>query len=243
MEKKYGMLVCPYSDEVTSSLNDVRGIRAGDRGELWLVRNKGKVMSLMRHLKEVNFNNAKNSVKNLVKSAGLSLTSYDLAEIQEVATQHKADYSPSEGSITPEEIAPLVKSIFYEKGIGAKGLIKACELNRKEKMAPLIRKRRIWWEPVPGVRDYVVYVGKDRIAFEPDNFSWETTPGIISKVIGKTELIIPDDWPEFPTEPGTYHIGITARDDVGNQSKLLILAGLFKFVAPPTPMKGGIESL
>ena len=111
-------------------------------------------------------------------------------------------------------------------------------------MAPLIRKRKIWWEPVPGVGGYMVYVGKDEIAFEPSNFSWETTPGVISKlVIGRNELIIPDDWPEFPTEPGIYHIGITARDEVGNESELLRLTGLFKFVAPPAPIKGGIESL
>ena len=70
-------------------------------------------------------------------------------------------------------------------------------------MASLIRKRKIWWEPVPEVGGYMVYVGKDEIALDPANFSWETTPGIISKlVIGKNELIIPDDWPEFPTEPG-----------------------------------------
>jgi hypothetical protein len=30
-------------------------------------------------------------------------------------------------------------------------------------------------------------------------------------------VILPDNWPEFPKEPGTYYIGITARDDVGNE--------------------------
>jgi hypothetical protein len=73
---------------------------------------------------------------------------------------------------------------------------------------------------------------------------WENTPDIVSKpVIGKTELIVPDEWPEFPKEPGTYHIGITSRDDVGNQSGPFLLSGRFKFLAPPSPSKGGIESL
>ncbi len=27
---------------------------------------------------------------------------------------------------------------------------------------PLIRKRRIWWELVPEVSDYVVYISRDR---------------------------------------------------------------------------------
>ena len=107
-----------------------------------------------------------------------------------------------------------------------------------------IRKRRIWWESVPEASSYVVYVNKDRTFFPIDNFSWETTPGLIPKpVIGRTEVIIPDEWPEFPTIPGTYYIGITSRDDVGNESNPFLLAGRFKFIAPPPPTRGGIESL
>ncbi len=109
---------------------------------------------------------------------------------------------------------------------------------------PFIRKRRIWWESVPEATSYVVYVSKDVRIDAPAQFLWEKTPDIVSKpVIGKTELIVPDEWPEFPEEPGTYQIGITSRDDVGNQSAPFLLSGLFKFLAPPSPSKGGIESL
>jgi hypothetical protein len=109
---------------------------------------------------------------------------------------------------------------------------------------PLILKRRIWWEPVPEAASYVVYVSKDDKIHNSAKFLWENTPDIVSKpVIGKTELIVPDEWPEFPKEPGTYHIGITSRDDVWNQSDPLLLSGLFKFLAPPSPTKGGIETL
>ena len=109
---------------------------------------------------------------------------------------------------------------------------------------PFIRERRIWWEPVPEATSYVVYVSKDDKIHDPAKFLWENTPDIVSKlVIGKTELIVPDEWPEFPKEPGTYHIGITSRDDVGNQSDPLLLSGLFKFLAPSSPSKGRIESL
>jgi len=124
------------------------------------------------------------------------------------------------------------------------GSTEAYALQRSEKIAPLILKRRIWWEPVPGASSYVVYVSKDRTIFEPATFSWERTSGIISKlVIGKTELVIPDEWPEFSTESGTYYIGITSRDDIGNQSDPFLLSGLFKFLAPPAPLRGGIEYL
>ena len=109
---------------------------------------------------------------------------------------------------------------------------------------PFIRKRRIWWEPVPEATSYVVYVSKEVKIHDPAQFLWENTPDIVSKpVIGKAELIVPDEWPEFPKEPGTYHIAITSRDDVGNQSAPFLLSGLFKFLAPPSPSKSGIESL
>jgi CheY-like chemotaxis protein len=171
------------------------------------------------------------------------LTNYDLQEIQKLATQYKPDYFFNKGSIATGEITTLVKSILLEKGFRADGSLEVFEL-RRGKIAPWVLKRRIWWESVPEASSYGVYVSKDRTLLEPDHFSWETTPGVISKtVIGKTELIVPDEWPEFPTEPGTYYIGITSRDDFGNQSDPFLLSGAFKFFAPPAPSRGGIERL
>jgi CheY-like chemotaxis protein len=172
------------------------------------------------------------------------LTGYDLKEIQKPGTQYKPDYFFSKGSLATGEITILLKSILSEKGYRADGSLEAFEVTRRGKMAPSVLKRRIWWEPVPEASSYRLYVSKDRALLEPDHFSWETTPGIISKtVIGKTEVIIPDEWPEFPTEAGTYHIGITSRDDLGNQSDPFLLSGAFKFYAPPPPSRGGIERL
>ncbi len=171
------------------------------------------------------------------------LTSCDIQEVQKVATQRKPDYFFNKGSIATGEIATLVKSILSEKGFRPNGSLGAFEL-RREKIMPWVRKRRIWWEPVSEASSYGVYVSRDRTLLEPDRFSWERTPGIISKtVVGKTELIIPDEWPEFPKDPGTYHIGITSKDDLGNQSDPLLLSGAFKFFAPPAPLRGGIEYL
>ena len=109
---------------------------------------------------------------------------------------------------------------------------------------PLIRKRRIWWEPVSGATSYVVYVSKDNTIFDAPKFCWAATPGVIPKqVTGKTELIIPDEWPEFPLAQGTYHVGITSQDEAGNESDPFLSSGLFKLFAPPAPSKGEIESL
>ena len=171
-------------------------------------------------------------------------TSYDLQEVQKAATQCKPDYFFNKGSIATGEIASLLKSILSEKGFMANGATEPLELKRGEKIAPWVLKRKIWWASVPEASSYELYVSRDRTLLEPDHFLWKTAPGIISKrVIGRTELILPDDWPEFPTEPGTYHIAITSQDDVGNQSDPFLLSGPFKFFAPPAPSKGGIEGL
>ncbi len=123
--------------------------------------------------------------------------------------------------------------------------LKLSQFKRERRsIVPSIRKRRIWWEPVPEAAGYVIYVSKERNIFEPSNFSWGATTGIISKVVtGKTDLIIPDEWPEFPKEPGAYYIGITSQDDVGNQSDPFLSQGVFKFTSPLPPSNGGIESL
>jgi len=109
---------------------------------------------------------------------------------------------------------------------------------------PLIRRRRLWWDAVPEATGYVVYVRKGGDTIDQADFLWENTPGVIFRpVIGKTELIIPDDWLAFPSQPGIYHIAITAKDDLGNESDPYVLSGLFKFLAPPSPAKGGIDTL
>ena len=172
------------------------------------------------------------------------LTGYDLPQSREIASQCKADYFLSKGSIATGEIAAVVRSILLEKGSRINSSIEAIELRRKKKIMPLIRKRKIWWDPVPEASSYGVYVSADQAVFDPPNFRWEATPGIMSKVVtGKAELIIPDEWPEFPKEPGIYHIGVTAKDEAGNESDPFLSQGLFKFVPPPSPSRGGIESL
>jgi len=229
------MIVCPHCHSSRRPLDDVRGVSIWNGGGFWL-RNKKIVAFLIKYLrKEFILDKAKISFRKWAKSAGIVLASYDLTEFQESLLPR---------DIASEEAASLVKSILLEKGLSADSSIEAFELRGKIMSKELVMKRKVWWEPVPGATSYVVYLSEDIAIFEPDNFFWETTSGIISKpVIGKTELILPDDWPEFPKEPGTYYIGITSRDDLGNQSYPFIVSGSFKFLAPPAPSRGGIESL
>ncbi len=107
---------------------------------------------------------------------------------------------------------------------------------------PLIHKRRLWWEAVQEVNRYVVYCSTDKAVYDSHNFRWQATPGIMFKeVTGKTALIIPDEWPEFPKDPGMYYLGVTAKDEGGNESDPFLLQELFKFSPPPPPSRGGIE--
>ncbi len=157
---------------------------------------------------------------------------------------HRAwkDFFDKNPDMKEEDVSRWVEERLRSKQNSRDQDTQAWTLGKREKIAPLILKRRIWWESVPEASSYIVYVSKDRTLLEPDRFSWEKTPGIISKLVaGKTELILPDEWPEFPTESGTYYIGITSRDDIGNQSAPLLLSGLFKFSAPSAPLTGGIE--
>ncbi len=230
------MVLCPYCHGSGRTLDDVRGVSGRNGGGFWL-KNKKRVAFLIEYLRnEFNLDKAKISVGKLAKSVGILTASYELAELQESLL--------SRDLIANEEDALLVKSILSEKGFSANGSIEASELRREGKTMPIVHKRKVWWESVPGASSYVLYLSQGREIFEPDNFMWETTPGIISKqVCGKTELILPDEWPEFPKEPGTYYIGITSKDEFGNQSNPLIVSGSFKFLPPPTPSRGGIESL
>jgi hypothetical protein len=114
----------------------------------------------------------------------------------------------------------------------------------REALMPAICRKRIWWEPVPGVTTYVIHVWKSDHLTDPARFSWGKTSGMISRTVsGKTSLVIPDEWPEFPIQPATYHIAVVSKDEMGNQSDPFLMSGRFKFIAPPPPEKGGIESL
>jgi hypothetical protein len=108
---------------------------------------------------------------------------------------------------------------------------------------PFIQKKCIWWEPVPGASGYVVYVRPDCQPINSAEFSWGETSELLSRVIsGETnEIVIPDEWPEFPKRRGTYHIAVTAEDDDGNQSDPLLLSAIFNLTAPQKPVKGGID--
>lgn len=51
----------------------------------------------------------------------------------------------------------------------------------------------------------------------------------------KTTVIIPDDVPSFPLVEAQVNIGITAIDDIGNESDMVTATAPFDFDAPDAP--------
>ena len=100
-------------------------------------------------------------------------------------------------------------------------------------MAKIIRKK-ISWTPStsPDVEGYFVYaeIGKD-----PDYNSPKTDIGNVTQVYTDEVSTIPQ------TEDVIVHIGITAYDEMRNESTMVVIAAPFDFVAPDAPTDVKVE--
>jgi hypothetical protein len=60
--------------------------------------------------------------------------------------------------------------------------------------------------------------------------------------IGMTAHVDLNDIPGFPTADGVYNLGITALDDVGNESSMLVVPDVpLDFTAPNPPTSASIS--
>jgi len=92
-----------------------------------------------------------------------------------------------------------------------------------------VRKYQISWTKATA-SDIIGY----KIYYVPDGE--ELNYGSPNVSVGDVDsVIIPDDVPEFPFIDGNYQIGITAVDDVGNESDFLMKTVPFDLVAPDAP--------
>jgi len=93
-----------------------------------------------------------------------------------------------------------------------------------------IAKRSISWgaSTAPDVAGYKLYwkVGEGEVV---DYLSDNQDVGNV------TNITIPDDVPTFPLVDDLVQIGITAYDDVGNESDMTVANVPFDFTAPDAP--------
>jgi len=58
-----------------------------------------------------------------------------------------------------------------------------------------------------------------------------------------TEVVLPERVPSFPIVKGSMELGITAIDEVGNESDMMIFATPFQFSVPDAPTSPRLETL
>jgi hypothetical protein len=99
-----------------------------------------------------------------------------------------------------------------------------------------VKKRRLVWEPStsPNVIGYKLYWA------EEGEVNYDSSCAMIGNV---AEVVLPEQVPSFPIVKGPIELGITAVNEVGNESDMLIVAAPFQFSVPDAPTSPGLEPL
>jgi predicted transcriptional regulator len=100
-----------------------------------------------------------------------------------------------------------------------------------------VKQKRIRWTAsiAADVVAHRVYVAKD-----PDMPTYSSLH--VEVAMPKTEVLAPNDFPAGTfSEDVVYNIGITAVDDVGNESNMEVASSPFDFIAPDAPTNVIIE--
>ena len=99
-----------------------------------------------------------------------------------------------------------------------------------------VKKRRLVWEPStsPNVIGYKLYWA------EGGEVNYDSPWAMIGNV---TEVVLPEQVPSFPIVKGSIELGITAVNEVGNESDMMIFAAPFQFSVPEAPTSPELEAL
>jgi hypothetical protein len=99
-----------------------------------------------------------------------------------------------------------------------------------------IKKRKFIWEPStsPNVIGYKLYWA------EEGEVNYDSPSAMIGNV---TEVILPEQVPSFPIVKGAIQLGITAVNEMGNESDMIIVSAPFQFSAPDAPVDPRLEGL
>jgi len=99
-----------------------------------------------------------------------------------------------------------------------------------------VKKRRLVWEPStsPNVIGYKLYWA------EEGEVNYDSPCAMIGNV---TEVVLPEQVPSFPMVRGSIELGITAVNEVGNESDMMIFAAPFQFSVPDAPTSPAVEAL
>ena len=99
-----------------------------------------------------------------------------------------------------------------------------------------IKKRKLQWKASesPQVVGYKLYWS------EGDTVNYESPSSILGNV---TQVLLPDDITEFSPGNGPIEFGITAVDELGNESDMVTFAAAYQFNVPQAPQEVSLEAL
>ncbi len=99
-----------------------------------------------------------------------------------------------------------------------------------------IKKRKLQWKASesPQVIGYKLYWS------EGDAVNYESQSAILGNV---TQVLLPDDIAEFSPGNGPIEFGITALDELGNESDMVTFAAAYQFNVPKAPQEVSLEAL
>ncbi len=99
-----------------------------------------------------------------------------------------------------------------------------------------MKRRRLSWKPSgsPQVVGYKLYWS------EGDEVTYDSQFAPLGNV---TAVILPDDIASFKPGKGSLEIGLTAVDELGNESDMITVSAPYQFSVPETPGGLKIESV
>jgi len=99
-----------------------------------------------------------------------------------------------------------------------------------------VKKRRLLWKPSTSsnVIAYKLYWA------EEGKVDYDSACALIGNV---AEVVLPEQVPSFPMVKGPIELGITAVNEIGNESDMMILDTPFQFSVPDAPTNPRIEAL
>ena len=99
-----------------------------------------------------------------------------------------------------------------------------------------IKKRKLHWKASesPQVVGYKIYWS------EGETVGYDSPSATLGNV---TQVLLPDDIAGFSPVKGPVEFGITAVDELGNESDMVTFAALYQFNVPQAPQEVGMEAL
>lgn len=101
----------------------------------------------------------------------------------------------------------------------------------RARVVNLARRKRIRWSgsASPGVTRYKLYWATGgRVDYESES----------AEIGYLKETVLPDDFPSFPKVAGEIQLGLTAVNDIGNESDMTKFTVSFDFTSQTAPMSG-----